>query len=605
MKSRTSSFNPTVFKKDLTRFAPAWAVYLIILLLGLVTMMSENHAYYRITYIEDAVTIMSWINLIYAAVVAQLLFGDLYNSRLCNALHAMPITRDGWFATHTLSGLAYSVVPNLVICLLALPMLRLGDGRAAIGLWLGNVTLQYLFFFGTAVLCVMLSGSRLGQLAVYTVIQFAGLLAYWLASRFYEPLLHGIILSEDPFSYFCPLMRIAQYPETMVIDYLRLEDAMGGFQGFRIFGVTAGEGWGYTAICAGLGILALMVARQLYRKRNLECAGDFVAFSPLEPVMTVVVTIFAGGFFHLCGDVFGMSFRYVLMGAGMVVGYFGCRMLLERTTRVFRKKTFLGFGALMAVFALTLVLTYLDPVGITRYQPSAEEVKSVTFSQSHTAYRHGDYPFVATEAEDIETLMAVHADCIAKEADQPVELTDATYSTFTIRLEYTLENGKTVDRFYTVHPQSEAGQILKGYFTRPECVLGFPADEIDGLENCIYSLYVDGYYETRNLDLKGLLEAIVADCDAGNMARLSGYHYPNNYDYLGYPETEIDGVSAYLEIGWDVKMLQAAGLDMSRSVSNVYYSTINIYSSCENTLRWMDENGLLETLQKELPVLVE
>ena len=33
MKSRTSFFNPTALKKNLTRFAPAWALYGIGLLL--------------------------------------------------------------------------------------------------------------------------------------------------------------------------------------------------------------------------------------------------------------------------------------------------------------------------------------------------------------------------------------------------------------------------------------------------------------------------------------------------------------------------------------------------------------------------------------------
>ena len=34
MKSRTSFFHKTVFKKDLIRFAPAWGIYTIFLLLA-------------------------------------------------------------------------------------------------------------------------------------------------------------------------------------------------------------------------------------------------------------------------------------------------------------------------------------------------------------------------------------------------------------------------------------------------------------------------------------------------------------------------------------------------------------------------------------------
>ena len=36
MKLRTSFFNPTVFKKDLTRFAPTWVLYTV----GLFMMMA-------------------------------------------------------------------------------------------------------------------------------------------------------------------------------------------------------------------------------------------------------------------------------------------------------------------------------------------------------------------------------------------------------------------------------------------------------------------------------------------------------------------------------------------------------------------------------------
>ena len=99
MKSRTSSFNLTVFKKDITRFAPSWGAYLILLLLVLTTISDSGYAYHRARNVQDAIVAMGWANLIYGVVVAQLIFGDLYNPRLCNALHAMPITRDGWFAT--------------------------------------------------------------------------------------------------------------------------------------------------------------------------------------------------------------------------------------------------------------------------------------------------------------------------------------------------------------------------------------------------------------------------------------------------------------------------------------------------------------------------
>ena len=601
MKSRTSSFNLTVFKKDITRFAPALGAYLILLLLVLVNLADSNYAYYRIMNVQDTLLVMNWVNMIYAVLVAQLIFGDLYNSRLCNALHAMPVTREGWFLSHSLSGLAFSLVPNAVVTLIGLPILRLEAGWPVAFWWLLGSELQYIFYFGVAVLCIMLSGNRLGQLALYAMICFAGLAAYWLASSIYEPLLYGIQFSEEPFLRFCPLSWISQL-NLLVMDSSRIEDEFGNFLYYEVYGVAPGEGWGYMAICAAVGVAALAGALQLYRKRKLECAGDFVAFPCMEPVVQVLVTVFAGGFFHLFGDVFGFGTKYVLVFCGMVVGYFACRMLLMRTNRVFQKRAFLGCGAIIGIFALTLGLTYMDPLGVTRWVPGAEEVESVTFSETYSLTRHNEGFFTAAEAADIEALLEVHGDCITKDASSQPGGTDAEYYSMNLRLEYKLKNGKTVNRFYEVHPGTQAGQILKGYYTRPECVLGFPAEQAYEMVKHIRSIYVDGMSSVEmdldDLDLEGMMDAILADCAAGNMAQFRGYHYPNNYDQLGEDYSQFDLGVCYLELSWD-----RGGMADSTDPYNdaVSYSSIRVFRSCVNTLRWLEENGLLtEDIKREM-----
>ena len=601
MKSRTSFFNKTVFKKDLTRFAPLWGGCTILMLLVLVSTANVDEAFFRLQNVQDFIPIMSWLYLFYAAAAAQLLFGDLFNSRMCNALHALPVRRECWFGTHIISGVAFSLIPNLVITLLALPALRLESGWPAIFWWLLASELQYIFFFGIAVLCVMLTGNRLGQLALYTIIQFGGLLAYWMADAIYEPFLHGILIAEDPFMMVCPLGRINDGINVLAVDSERIENALGELECYRIYGVAPDEGWGYLAICAAVGILALAGALALYRKRKLECAGDFVAFSAMEPVVTALVTLFCGGFFHLFADAFGMNLRSVMLGAGMVIGFFACRMLLERTTRVFRKKAFLGCGAIVVVFGLTVLLTYLDPIGITRYIPAAEDVESITFSRSHTLYYHQDFPYVATEAEDIQAILHVHEEGIRTRSDAHPDYTDEAYAEVNVRLEYKLKNGKTVNRFYSIQPTSEAGQILKNYFTTVECVLGVPADQARSLASCILSLYTAGreetQYDVESLDLEGLMDAIVADCEAGNMAQTSAYHYPRNYDLLGTKDDTYDMYDmnvAYLEIGFDEKLLEKELEYGTGTVSRIAYRGLTVYRSCVNTLKWLEDHDLLQ-----------
>ena len=614
MKSRTSSFNLTVFKKDLTRFAPAWAAYLIVLLMTLILVTDGGDVYYRVRNMRDFIIVMGWFNLFYAPVVAQLLFGDLYNSRLCNALHAMPITREGWFVTHVASGLAFSFLPNLFVVLLGLPLLQLEAGWSAVFWWLLGAGLQYLFFFGAAVLCVMLTGNRLGQLAMYAIINGAGALAYFLAGYVYQPLLHGIQISAEPFYLFCPVARFSQMENLLIIDSERIEDEFGGLLSYEVHGVAPGTGWGYLAVCAALGILALVAALALYRKRDLECAGDFVAFRKTEPAVLVLVTVCVSAFFHLFGDLFGMNLGYVLLYTGMIVGFFGCRMLMERTTRVFRKKTFLSCGAIVAVFSLTLVLTWLDPAGITRYVPELDEVESVTFSEAYSLHRHDDYPFTATDAEDIQALLDIHSGCI-DQGNYWNPYTDTVwnedgvyYSEVNLRLEYKLKNGRTVNRFYEVHPMSEAGQVLKSYYTQPECVLGFPEEQARVMTDYIRSIYVDGMtdgqqYDLDHLDLDAMMDAILADCAAGNLAQNRQYHYPNNYDFLDAESDSYDMGVCYLEIGWDHDKWETALQGNSEAYGIISYSSIRIYRSCENTLKWLEDNNLLtEDMQKEMAI---
>ena len=120
MKSKTSFFNKTVFKKNLTRFAPVMAVYTLCLILGMMMLYQNNEemgrTFWFASRMGECIQIMGLVNLFFAPLCAMLLFGDLYNSRMCNALHAMPLCREGWYGSHAVSGFLFSFVPNMLVC---------------------------------------------------------------------------------------------------------------------------------------------------------------------------------------------------------------------------------------------------------------------------------------------------------------------------------------------------------------------------------------------------------------------------------------------------------------------------------------------------------
>ena len=104
MKLKTSFFNLTAFKKNLLRFSPIWALYTVFLLVVFFGTTGQDAVYVA----RDVVYMirgMAPVNLLYGGICAMFLFGDLYNSRLCNALHAFPVRREGWLLTGIAAGI--------------------------------------------------------------------------------------------------------------------------------------------------------------------------------------------------------------------------------------------------------------------------------------------------------------------------------------------------------------------------------------------------------------------------------------------------------------------------------------------------------------------
>ena len=561
MKLRTSFFNPTVFKKDLTRFAPTWALYSVGLFMMLAICMDAPSDYRRAQSVADTISLMAAFNLGYGLLNAQLLFGDLFNSRHVNALHAMPLRRECWYFTHMAAGLAFSFVPNLVMAIVA--SLLVGGGWMVPFWWLLAVTLQYLCFFGIAVLSALCVGNRFAMVLVYGIINFFSLIVYWFYNCIYEPLLYGVVVDDALFGRFCPVVRLVDLGYEMVVINREMETSV-------IRTVEFGQGWGYLGICAAVGAAALVLSLLLYRRRKLESAGDFMAVRPLEPVFLGLYTISMAAYFQGVGDLFDIG-RYIFLGIGVLVGFFTGRMLLKRTIRVFQPKGILACVLVCVVFAGSMILTAVDPMGITRYVPKADQVASVFITPSQYNYGNSEIHRM-DEPEYIEKAVALHEAIMAGNTEAGPE-----EDTVNICIGYVLRNGKPVRRYYTgIGVHSEAGQIINYFYNRTEYILnGEPEDVLAGLRYVYFNDYEGGHSSNLPANVaQGLLEAVIADCEAGNM----------NQEWA-YRETGV--VIGWLEFEWANEKGQS------------FYTSVEILETAENTVAhiketvnpWIEVNG--------------
>ena len=579
MKSRTSFFNKTLYRKNISRFAPVWAVYTIIMLLYFTTV-SGLGTDYRVSLNAARMTnVMAVVNLIYAGILASFLFGDLFNSRHCNMLHAFPLRRETIFGTNVVTALVCSILPNALIAILAIPFL--GSGWLVSPYWFAAVTLQFVFFLGTALVSVMLSGNRLGFLAMYALINFWSMLCFWFATTLFMDLLFGVSISDQLFLVLSPACNLCQ------VDLIRVE-AINVFLSesekyfnseYGEFTVTLATGWGYLLPCAAIGMGLTYLALVLYRKRKLECAGDFIAFKVAEPVVLVLFTLGVGAFFQLFSEMFGYGSQYIFLSVGLLVGFFACLMLLQKTTKVFTLWAFRNFAIFVLCLALILFGVWMDPIGVTRIIPDSEEIVSVDVGRGYGSFNSVWDNIILTEPEDIEIIREVHRYAVEEIGHNNPE--GANIYELPIGLDYTLENGKSFYRYYQIPANSPAADALRPLLSRIECVThGMTKEEFLDIEDSIYQIYINNhYYEMTNeaykdLDLGGLLEAILADCDSGAMVQYETYHYS---DYEGHADWN---GGAWLDLEYINEHGQNTGLSLT------------IFDDCDNTSRWLIENGL-------------
>ncbi|MGI6014388.1 MAG: hypothetical protein ACOX7K_08960 [Oscillospiraceae bacterium] len=484
MQSKTSYFNKTLFRKNLTRFCPLWIAYLGFWLIALPFNFLQNYQYDAMCWeiqnalLASGIHIGTLVNFAYGLACAIAVFSYLFSARSANMLHAMPMRREELFVTNVLSGLLFAVIPNLIIVLFTIL------AEAVIGIIVVQATLQwflintfsFVFFYGFAVFLAQLTGNGFFLPFLYGILNIVVIAI--------EAIVRGLL---DIFVYGYSASGFGILGKFSPVYYLEGQTSVVGE---NILYNTNNElvnihyvydSWVYLSILAVVGLLFALIGFVLYRRRNIESAGDVIAIRCLRPVFKYC---FAAGF----ALVFGM-FLYsfiqrpqstmvlflemaCFMLIGTFIGYFLAEILLQKSFRVFRKG-WLGFGIVSLGVLALLTAVECDLFGYEQYVPNSEEVKSVLVDYGYRNYssygNDGSYDKKgSSDAELIEGTLALHKRLIQEKKNQEnakrivdrtgygsyiddngVEVVaDWAKESFTIT--YELENGKTVTRCYDI-----------------------------------------------------------------------------------------------------------------------------------------------------------
>ncbi len=520
MMSRIFCCNPTILKKNLARYWPIMAICGFIAFMLLPMTISETDDYSVAWHLETIVSYLMPILIFgYAPLCAACVFGYLHKSRSSNMLHAFPVTRNSLFVSNLLSGLCMFLLPWLAVCLVTL-FIFLSNGISlsmllsvfAIG------TLEFLFFFAVATFCMLLCGKTVYSILVYLFLNVGLALMELLVLTAIEPFLFGVATEYNMLSEYLPLIYMMMNPMWEVMNKLSVEISCN---------------WGCLGILSGLALVFLALAWLLYRRRHMEHCGDPIAYPRIQPVVLVIVSLFAslalGLFITAITFPNGVSAEnatgmHISLLIGGFIGFFGVEMLLRKTTRVFKKRTFLGYGIFAVALSLLMLCVRFDWLNIVGYVPESNRV-TIEYSKR---YNSDPIQFVLTDAESIEAFREIHQSIV----DHRNSLAEDNYSYdsyYHLRITYRLNNGEEIKREYYIRKASYNSTQREIYEAFEEFLYGAgPAlSYIQSLTAAVASAN-DCRFLTKTIDFKKgkdfgkaqinmICEAMLLDAKEGNL----------------------------------------------------------------------------------------
>ena len=592
MQSKTSFFNRTLFRKNLSRYWPLWGFASFVgflapaaLLVRVIQSGETSVAPLRVREIyyyllSDAVPIVS---IAFAILCAMAVWSYLYHPRSVSMMHSLPIRREGLFLTNLLSGLAMMAIPYLVAGGLGTLLFACCGGFDAWGTLATILAVigQSVTFFGLATFCAFLTGNIFALPVLYFLLNFLAPLGDWLCNLFARGFLFGFTADySGTVDFLCPMVYLTQrlYVNS---EYETVRDSALEYQN-RLTSVTLENAW-LIAAYAAAGLVFLTLAYLLYRRRESERAGDVVAVRVFRPVfrfgVAALSALLGGRLLYAllwesfqAGDTFTpVPLAVCLMVAGLI-GYYAASMLLAKSLRVFRGSA-VGALCLVAACAAFCAGMRYDLFGIERRIPDQNEIAQLEIYLARNTYylTPEDQPELLSGAQDLQRTLIAQKDLIRSNYEtyrhggsssdiltaagtmQGAETyrhggssSDPDAST-NIRYVYTLKNGATVERFYTVSFARSDLQTSGSYANVMDSFVNSPAlrqarlrwgDPEFHVESGSFDSQSTGdYFNLGTQECETLLSAIARDAENGNWGR---------YDWF-----EDDGTAYAMDLSFD------------------------------------------------------
>lgn len=462
-------------------------------------------------YIHESVKNM---NIIYTGIVcvvpvitAVLMMGFIHKESKALMLHIQPLSKNRIFNSYYISGWLMCIIPLLITTALYLLLsFRIhAITRFDIIYWLLSSIAVMTWFFGITVFAGTLTGTAVMNLLAAGVLTIIFPVLVSIAEAYCNIFISGYYKMPECVTY------IAENYNPMLNMLFRYgEEETGRTIVFAVY--------------FAVGVLLSAWGRRIYKIRKLERVGSSTLSKTFEELMTYLVVFVGMSSFGLMMWTFSDSRLMIIVGMiiGTLLTLSIVKIIVNRSMRIFGRDFLRSLAVYSAIAVVFVALTVFDITGFSKRVPEASDVKSVEMEDFASFYDNFiDSGFTEesnvnskmqfTSPESIDKIVELHNYIVdnklyAGESETGAEVYDldgtpVSIGSEYIHIKYKLENGNSLERYYSVNMDQKVAQLLDDILTGEEYMEKSKLSSYINMENISYvqitstAEYYDDPYE--------------------------------------------------------------------------------------------------------------
>ena len=442
MKSQKSLFNKSIFIDNVSRLWPVSAVIFIIGFFAQTLRFYSDVNYLHLNSeslyeVYSRIFSIQIISLLFGFICSYLVFQYLFSNRLCNQIHAFPLSRKTLYFTNYISGYALLAVPQIVNCLLSIPPLLIVEVKHAVLLCFIATIAFSLLSFSVGVFAAMISGNMFAMAIICVMLNFINRVFSFVFGSVYSHFCQGAEFSFSGGSGSGLLFTALK--NFLPIDFISYSNN------------TEADTY-YDTVCiilamylvAAIALSAL--SYRIYIRRQAESAGSMITFNGIKGVIKWMITLSVSALISL---IFSFAFEYyfIIFITFSFIIYFAVQMLFEKTSKINFKKYFVRW---IAVIAAIFVCCGTAGTVVNHYMPKESKIKKIYISNVWSNEITNEIDLLIhpteikiTDPDRISSITELHRDIMDEKPFFNNDINDLIISPDDeiFRIKYVLDNG--------------------------------------------------------------------------------------------------------------------------------------------------------------------